>query len=222
MADAKVKKQSVTLSAEERAEYMAQFVLDPSCMAANTLQRLVTVQDGEKLNGIALEKELKKQSQQVVKGDLTQLEEMLVVQARTLDTLFGTLTTRAAANMGEYTNAAEIYLRLALKAQSQSRTTVETLAAIKNPPLVIATQANVTTGPQQVNNTITTDLRAKKSEPAPTEQSGDTRELLPDTRAPGAALAPDLSLATVGEVHRAADGSRQGEIVTEPLARRTA
>jgi hypothetical protein len=43
---------------------------------------------------------------------------------------------------------------MALRAQSQCRATLETLAAIKNPPIVYARQANVTTGPQQINNGV--------------------------------------------------------------------
>jgi len=50
-------------------------------------------------------------------------------------------------------SAMETYLRLALKAQAQSRATLETLAAIKNPPVVFARQANINHGgQQQVNN----------------------------------------------------------------------
>ena len=45
-------------------------------------------------------------------------------------------------------------MRLALRAQSQCRATLETLAVLKNPPVVYAKQANVTTGPQQVNNGV--------------------------------------------------------------------
>ena len=43
-------------------------------------------------------------------------------------------------------------MRMALKAQSQCRATLETLATIKNPPAVFARQANIAQGPQQVNN----------------------------------------------------------------------
>ena len=48
--------------------------------------------------------------------------------------------------------AAETYVRLALKAQAQCRATLETLATIKNPPVVYARQANIAAGRQQVNN----------------------------------------------------------------------
>jgi hypothetical protein len=43
-------------------------------------------------------------------------------------------------------------MRLALKAQSQCRATLETLATVKNPPVLFAKQANIANGPQQVNN----------------------------------------------------------------------
>jgi len=39
-----------------------------------------------------------------------------------LDSFFTKMALRAALNMGEYLNAAETYMRLALKAQSQCRT----------------------------------------------------------------------------------------------------
>ena len=69
-----------------------------------------------------------------------------------LNAMFAELARRAALNMGQHLDVTDRYLRLALKAQSQSRATIETLAAIKNPPTVFARQMNVAHGPQQVNN----------------------------------------------------------------------
>jgi hypothetical protein len=44
-------------------------------------------------------------------------------------------------------------MRLALKAQSQCRATLETLVNIKNPrPVAFVQQANIANGPQRVNN----------------------------------------------------------------------
>ena len=78
---------------------------------------------------------------------------MLVMQAHVLDAIFGECARRARLNMGEYLQTSELYLRLALKAQSQCRATWETLANIKNPPPVaLIRQANIANGPQQVNN----------------------------------------------------------------------
>jgi hypothetical protein len=42
-------------------------------------------------------------------------------------------------------------MRLALKAQSQCRATLETLAQIKNPPVVLARQANIAQGRPSVS-----------------------------------------------------------------------
>jgi mRNA-degrading endonuclease RelE of RelBE toxin-antitoxin system len=63
--------------------------------------------------------------------------------------IFTRLSLRAHNNFGQYMKAAETYLRLALKAQSQCRATLETLAEIKNPrPYIQNNRAEY----QQVNN----------------------------------------------------------------------
>ena len=86
-------------------------------------------------------------------GDLSGAETLLTAQAMALDAIFCELARRSAVNMGEYLDASERYMRLALKAQGQCRATLETLAAIKNPPVVFAKQANINNGgQQQVNN----------------------------------------------------------------------
>lgn len=79
-------------------------------------------------------------------GDLSSAVTMLASQAVALNALFGELGRRAALNMGEHIDASERYMRLALKAQGQCRATLETLAAIKNPPVVFARQANISQG----------------------------------------------------------------------------
>lgn len=82
-------------------------------------------------------------------GDLRSIETLLITQAVALDCIFSAMAMRAKSNMGEYMNAAEKYMRLALKAQGQCRTTLETLAAIKNPqPYIQNNRAQY----QQVNN----------------------------------------------------------------------
>jgi hypothetical protein len=103
----------------------------------------------------------------------------------------------------------ERIMRLALKVQSQRWATVETLAAVKNPPMLFAKQANVTSGPQQVNNRIAVPMRSR----APENEIGPT-ELLERKRgdewldggAAGAAGEVDTSAEAVGAVNRAKDG----------------
>ena len=98
-------------------------------------------------------------------------------------------------------------MRLALKAQSQCRATLQTLAEVKNPPVVYARQANVTSGPQQINNGV--DLsHARENVNAPNQLLGAADELRQDTRASGYAVKDDQPLEAVAEVHRAKDEGR--------------
>lgn len=104
---------------------------------------------------------LNDQVRQVQEGNMRNTESLLVSQALTLNAIFAEMARRAALNMGQNLDATEAYLRLALKAQNQSRLTLETLATIKNPPLLIAKQANITTGQQQVNNVMRVEVHSK-------------------------------------------------------------
>ncbi|WP_374515577.1 hypothetical protein [Niveibacterium sp.] len=85
----------------------------------------------------------------VRRGDLGGAEAMLVAQAIALDGIFAAMAHRAAGHVGQRIDLAERYLRLGLKAQAQSRATLQTLIEAKSPPVVFARQANVTSGPQQ-------------------------------------------------------------------------
>lgn len=87
------------------------------------------------------------------RGDLAAAERMLFAQAVSLNAISAELARRASLNMGSHLQAMESYMRLALKAQAQCRVTVETLAEMKNPrPVAFVKQANISNGPQQVNN----------------------------------------------------------------------
>ena len=95
-------------------------------------------------------------------NDLSALEQMLSSQAIALNAIFAEMARRSSLNLGKHLDASERYLRLAFKAQGQCRATVETLAAIKNPPVVFAKQANITSGPQQVNNGVVSDPKSEQ------------------------------------------------------------
>ena len=129
----------------------ARAVLRPATLAGNTVAAFVATETP--LDIVALSAVLHEQGVLANSGDLKRAEAMLIVQAHTLDALFNSLACRAARNLGEYIEAADTYIRLALRAQSQCRATLETLAVLKNPaqPTFIR-QANVAHGPQQVNN----------------------------------------------------------------------
>lgn len=144
---------------------------------------------------------LRDQAAAVQSGDLAHAEAMLINQASALQSLFVRLTERAM-EQGHMPNL-EGFMRMALRAQSQCRATLETLATIKNPPIVYAKQANVTTGPQQVNNGIPASTRAREIETEQSQLSGGTHELLPDTRASGLESRVNPALETLGEIDRA-------------------
>jgi hypothetical protein len=71
-----------------------------------------------------------------------------MAQAVTPNAMFTQLANQSIQS--QYVEHLDRYMRLALKAQGQCRATLETLAAIKNPPTVFARQANIAQGLQQV------------------------------------------------------------------------
>lgn len=156
--------------------------------------------------------ELQAQGEAVSRNDMSVSEHMLVAQASALNAMFNGLAKRACMNMGEHMGAMETYMRLALKAQSQCARTIEVLAAMKNPPLVFAKQANISNGPQQVNNgtamTAThTGASAHGEKPISESiellehQHGERLDFGAQTTTGGA----HQDMATMGKVHRAKD-----------------
>ena len=136
---------------ETEAEALARVAYDPIVRALGVGRRFVTPVMGEH-NVMASLAAIERQAESVKNGDLSDVERKLVAQADTLDAIFCDMARRSAQNAGQYLEAMEVYMRLALTAQRQCRATLETLANIKNPPVVIAKQANIAAGPQQVNN----------------------------------------------------------------------
>lgn len=83
-------------------------------------------------------------------GDMAIASGLLAAQAVTLDNMFTELARRMAINMGEYIDAAERYGRLALKAQSNSRATLEALVKIHQPREQTVKHVHVNEGGQAV------------------------------------------------------------------------
>jgi hypothetical protein len=134
----------------------------------------------------------------VLGGNMKRVESMLFCQAMALQEIFAGFTERAMKQ--NHAPNLEMFMKMALRAQSQCRATLETLANVKNPPVVIARQANIAAGPQQVNNDL---APARGNQNAPNELSGENHELLSDARTSGKACRVNQTLATVGKVDRA-------------------
>ncbi|WP_426664073.1 hypothetical protein [Rhodanobacter aciditrophus] len=195
---------------EARDHALARVAISPHLGAARTIVRYAKADLGE-LCLTELTHVLKEQAAALNDGDLSQVEAVLSNQATTLDVMFAELAHRAAMNMGEHLEATETYLRLAMRAQNQCRATLETLAAIKNPPVVFAKQANIAHGHQQVNNG-TAVAHAKQSERARTELLEHDHGKRLDTRASAKAGRGDPPVAAVVEIHRATKRRGQGRI----------
>ena len=132
---------------EDPEEAVAKILTMPEVGAAGTIRGLNDIHDVN-----ALTKILSQQTADVIGGNMTRPEAMLLSQAHTLDALFNSLVMKGLnqSHMPHY----ESFLRLAYKAQSQCRSTLQTLSDIKNPSVVYAKQANITNGTQQINNGV--------------------------------------------------------------------
>lgn len=148
-----------------------------------------------------LMEELRNQAAAVNRGEMAQAEAMLMNQATALQSLFSRLTERALGN--ETLPAFEANMKMALRAQSQCRATLETLSAIKKPPVIYAKQANIANGPQQVNNGVPSQA---ENENGQNKLSGEKNELLPNSRASCVESRFNPALEAVGESHRTAYG----------------
>ena len=134
---------------EDKAVAIARTVLRPTVQAAMTLKDYGKSYGDLELSGLI--DALTAQTKAVTDGDLGRGEAMLAAQAHTLDAVFNNLARRAIN--AEYMDNLDRYLKLALRAQSQCRATWETLATMKNPPMIgYVRQANIAHGHQQVNN----------------------------------------------------------------------
>ena len=65
--------------------------------------------------------------------DMSGVSRMLTAQALSLDALFTQLARKAHINLASYPDAAERYMRMAFKAQAQSRATLEALVKLHQP-----------------------------------------------------------------------------------------
>lgn len=190
----------------EKADASAKLYLSPSAQATAVVAEYLKGPFGAQ-DHRALFDTLSASVKDVWDGDTRRLEAMLFAQATALQTIFTSLARRAHSQ--EYLKHLETFLRLALKAQSQSRATLEALAAIKNPPTIIARQVNAGNN-VQVNNGITNAVRAparaENIEPGQNELLGDGDGARLDSRTTGATGRSDPALAPLGQGDRAANG----------------
>ena len=146
---------------------------------------------------------------EVNQGNLRELEAMLTGQAVALQSMFAEMATRAAeqTQLKHY----QAFFSMAMKAQAQSRSTIQALVELKYPRQVVITkQANISHGHQQVNNGQLSGQYAH-ARPHAQEIPIESNELLEvgndttgerlDTRATQSAIREDQAMATVAAQH---------------------
>ena len=154
-------------------------------------------------------------TKRVQSGDMADMEALLVGQALSLQAMFTKYGGLINANTNNL-KACQAVFNMAMKAQAQSRATVQALVELKYPKSVVITkQANISHGHQQVNNGVDggdfqSSTRTHAHAQANTIEQNEllrsidnepTGERL-DTRTQGTHGATDKELATVATQHR--------------------
>lgn len=138
---------------KSREQQVAEISLNPITLNTNTARVFSSGIFGELAITESLEV-VRKMTDVVVQGsNLNELEELLTTQAVALNGIFNYLALRAHTNIGHCPETVEKYMKLALKAQSQCRSTIEAINEIKNPSSAptFVKQANIGNA-VQVNN----------------------------------------------------------------------
>lgn len=189
------------MARDERA--MARKVLRPTTQAAVTTEAYTVGTFGAR-DLTELAAELEAQTRAVSTGDLSRGEAMLTAQAHTLDAVFNKMA-RMALNT-DCINQMETFLKLALRAQNQTRTTWEAVSRMQN-PAVYMRQTNIAHN-QQINNEPD-NPRNKLLE----QQYGERLDL----GAASTAGRVDTTVEAVGAVHRPTNAKREKQVSDECL-----
>jgi hypothetical protein len=192
----------------EFAAAVARTFSQPETSAASVIENWQN--DTHDVNALATE--LGKQVEAVNGGALRRAEGLLIAQAHTLDHILANLARRAIGQ--QYLPQWEAYMRMAMKAQNQCHMTLETLASIKNPPLVFAREADINNGgQQQVNNGSAAPMPEQPSHAA--ERAIEPGKLLEaangermDFGTKGKTSRVHPRMATVGAIKRTKDRGR--------------
>jgi len=114
---------------ETQGQSLARAALNPLLHSSLTVRDYSPFGEDADINDLVDAFEV--QVNKIADGNLRNLEEMLLAQVHTLHTISNHLFRRAV--MTEYSSCMEMFLKLGLKAQNQSKLTCEALANIKAP-----------------------------------------------------------------------------------------
>jgi hypothetical protein len=196
-----VRKEGVSL--EQQA---TEYILDPKTLGAliidgnnSNVSTQVDMEYAREVIGQGID--------EVKKGDLSKLEEMLYSQAVALNMMFSNLSRRASLQTN--VDIKTTLTNLCFKAQNQSRNTIQTLINLKQPSQTsFIKQANIANGHQQINNGV--------AQSSPENLSNQSNELLEvqdgkwlDRGKKAETEGVNSELETMGEIHRGENSSGQ-------------
>ena len=127
--------------------------LHPSFLATTVIDSFKKSVQGDVLDLNCAIETLVDATAKIKKGDLSEIEAMLFNQAKALEQIFTSSirTAKAQENLLQF----QTHFNFALKAQNQSRATLQALIQLKQPNQTsFIKQANIAHGHQQVNNPL--------------------------------------------------------------------
>ena len=131
------------------AQQMASSLLSPESTNALLMQAFANANTSQFVDHEHTEAELKQHVQALKsQSPLARAERLLISQAESLNTIFCEMAFQSASKSS--LREREILMRVALKAQSQCRATLDSLAGLKQPSVVFAKTANIAQH-QQIN-----------------------------------------------------------------------
>lgn len=149
--------------------------------------------------------------EEIKKGDLSKLEEMLYSQAVALNMMFANLSRKASIQTN--VDVRSVIASLALKSQNQSRNTIHTLIHLKQPSQTsfIKQQTNVANGHQQINNGVNPSSPEKCTK-VPNELLEINHDKRLDDGAKTKTKRINTELETLEEVDRSKNASRKSKV----------
>jgi hypothetical protein len=138
---------------KEAREALAQLRVEPFLRHGFLTNHMAgeTVRGGEiKCNSGEVGEVLREMAKTITAGDLTPITNALLSQSMMLDATATELMGRAWRNVGQYPDAFQRYISLALKSQAQSRATLEALAKVHQPREQVVRHVHVHEGGQAV------------------------------------------------------------------------
>lgn len=121
-----------------------------NAVAANAMAAATVKFNNGPVSSLDASAVLKDMADKVAAGNLRHVSDSLFSQSVLMDTTATELMRRAWLNVSEYPDAFQRYMNLALKAQAQSRTSLEALARLHQPREQIVRHVHVNEGGQAI------------------------------------------------------------------------